>query len=152
MSGNTGDDDLWRHYTDGVKAAQEPVRQAPIKKVHALALKKPVGKLKKRHMEKPEPVPAFEARLDLHGCTQTQAYEKLIRFIARQAVQGNRRLLIITGKGREGQSVLHAQVPLWCEAPPLAQQIASVSPAAQQDGGEGAFYVTLRRSSQKEIG
>lgn len=88
----------------------------------------------------------IEARLDLHGHTRDAAYEMLCRFIAGQAGQGRRCVLVITGKGRgEGPGVLRAALPGWLGAPPLRDDVLRFYPAQPRDGGEGAFYILLRR-------
>lgn len=98
----------------------------------------------------------IDARIDLHGMTQTHAYETLVRFLQRSAAQRHRCVLVITGKGGRradddgpyanfGAGVLRTQLPRWLEAPELAPLIISSGPAAPQHGGEGARYVLLRR-------
>ena len=87
----------------------------------------------------------IEARLDLHGLTQEKAYAALTRFVEAQSNRGCRRLLVVTGKGHRGESVLRANFPRWCAAQPLAEHILALRPAAPKHGGAGAWYVMLRR-------
>ena len=96
----------------------------------------------------------IDASLDLHGLTQDQAYQRLVRFVDFAAASGARTLLVVTGKGRGERPVPFAEAPrgilrerflAWVEAEPLAARIASVRPAHQRHGGRGAFYVLLRR-------
>jgi DNA-nicking Smr family endonuclease len=95
-----------------------------------------------------------EARIDLHGMTLDRAHGALTRFILTQHSRGRRLVLVITGKGkdRDGdgpipvrRGVLKHQVPQWLKMPPLAQAVLQVSPAHISHGGEGAYYVYLRR-------
>jgi len=86
-----------------------------------------------------------EARLDLHGKTFQEAHETLSGFIETQARRGKRMLLVITGKGREGEASLRTDVPRWCDAMPLGARILALRPAAPCHGGEGAWYVMLKR-------
>lgn len=95
-----------------------------------------------------------EARIDLHGMTLDDAHGALTAFILRAQAQGKRLVLVITGKGRdrdEGgpipvrRGVLRHQVPAWLSAPPLAQAVLQISQAHISHGGEGAYYVYLRR-------
>lgn len=86
-----------------------------------------------------------EARLDLHGMSQTEAYDALRRFIRAQQAAGRRTLLVITGKGRVGGGVLRRLLPLWLEEAPLRDAVIAFTPAKQKDGGAGAFYVRLRK-------
>jgi DNA-nicking Smr family endonuclease len=84
----------------------------------------------------------IQARLDLHGRTQDDAYRALCSFIDGAHGAGRRSVLIITGKG---QGVLKNAVPRWLNQPPLRGRILSFSYAQQKDGGAGALYVLLRR-------
>ncbi|WP_026758015.1 Smr/MutS family protein [Sediminimonas qiaohouensis] len=95
-----------------------------------------------------------EARIDLHGMTMDRAHGALTAFILKSQAQGRRLVLVITGKGKERDSdgpiparrgVLRHQVPHWLSVPPLAQAVLQVSQAHISHGGEGAYYVYLRR-------
>lgn len=89
----------------------------------------------------------LEGVLDLHGLRQGEAQERLIKFLTDGYHAGRRCVLVISGKGsRNGEAgVLRRMVPHWLELPPLSPIILSHCPAKQKDGGEGAFYVLLRR-------
>ncbi len=89
-----------------------------------------------------------QARLDLHGMTEAAAHKALTRFIAQCAKEGHHIVLIITGKGRRGDGTLRRNLPLWLETPSLRPYIIAMAPAFVRDGGEGAFYVQLRRESR----
>lgn len=89
----------------------------------------------------------IEARLDLHGKTEADAHTVFADFVTSQRKRGRRVLLVITGKGRDGLSVLRANLPRWCEVPPLDQDILAVRTAAPHHGGEGAYYVLLRKKN-----
>ncbi|MFT6581699.1 MAG: DNA-nicking Smr family endonuclease [Alphaproteobacteria bacterium] len=84
----------------------------------------------------------IQARLDLHGRTQDDAFRALCSFIDGAHGAGRRSVLIITGKG---QGILKNAVPRWLNQPPLRARILSFSYAQQKDGGAGALYVLLRR-------
>ena len=87
-----------------------------------------------------------EARVDLHGMTQSEAHAELNGFIAECQMAGLRSVLVITGKGsvREG-GVLRRMVPRWLNQPPLRGMVIAIEQAAPLDGGGGAFYLLLRR-------
>ena len=96
-----------------------------------------------------------EARIDLHGLTLAQAHPRLISFILQEHAAGARLVLVITGKGKskpdEGpiptrMGVLKHQVPQWLSMPPLAGLVLQVTPSHRSHGGEGAYYVYLRRN------
>ncbi len=95
-----------------------------------------------------------DARIDLHGRRLDEAHTALVRFILTSQASGRRLVLVITGKGRSGRDegpiptprgVLRHQVPQWLALPPLSQAVLQVTPAHASHGGEGAYYVYLRR-------
>lgn len=95
-----------------------------------------------------------EARIDLHGMTVAEAHPELVDFILRAHASGKRLVLVITGKGKardDGgpmplrQGVLRHQVPQWLSLPPLGSCVLQVTPSHKRHGGEGAYYVYLRR-------
>ena len=96
-----------------------------------------------------------EARLDLHGMTLDRAHPALTAFVRRAHARGLRLLLVITGKGRPDdgteviprpRGVLRHQVPAWLARPPLSALVQQIAPAHRRHGGEGAYYVYLRRA------
>ena len=91
---------------------------------------------------------AIDARFDLHGLTQAEAHAALTRFLRSAGERGARLVLIITGKGRGGDSergVLRRQVPHWLALPDLRELVVGFEEAHLAHGGEGALYVRLRR-------
>lgn len=88
---------------------------------------------------------AVERRLDLHGRSQAEAHAALDRFITRSAANGLRCLLIVTGKGSDGQGVLRQMVPRWLNEPENREKIITFCAAQPRDGGAGALYVLLKR-------
>lgn len=92
----------------------------------------------------------IEARIDLHGLTQKQAFERLAHFVAAQVRNGARTLLIITGKGSKGEGVLRASLPDWLGALPESRHILALRPAAPNHGGNGAFYLLLKRRKMRQ--
>lgn len=109
--------------------------------------RKAYGKLKKGKLSP-------EARIDLHGMTLDRAHGALSGFIYRAHSQGNRLVLVITGKGKRSddggpmpvrQGVLRHNVPHWLSIPPLSGLVMQVTNAHNRHGGGGAYYVYLRR-------
>lgn len=95
-----------------------------------------------------------EGRIDLHGMTMAEAHPELIAFILGAQAVGKRLVLVITGKGRQRddggpmparQGVLRHQVPQWLSLPPLSSAVLQITPAHIRHGGDGAYYVYLRR-------
>lgn len=86
----------------------------------------------------------IESTIDLHGFGQAEAHEALRRFILSSQAQGRRCVLVITGKGQPGKpGVLRARVPEWLEE--MAGVVLKIAPAKPHHGGQGAFYVLIRR-------
>ncbi|HEY3797908.1 MAG TPA: Smr/MutS family protein [Caulobacteraceae bacterium] len=85
------------------------------------------------------------ARIDLHGLSHDAARSALTGFVERAARDGWRAVLVITGKGAQGDGVLRRRVPDWLAEPPIRAHVAGVSEAHRKHGGEGALYVALKR-------
>jgi DNA-nicking Smr family endonuclease len=92
---------------------------------------------------------AIGARLDLHGMDQDRARAALEAFLRRAQDEGWRAVLVITGKGFQGDGVLRRRTPEWLAAPHLADIVAGISEAGRRHGGEGALYVALKRKRRK---
>jgi DNA-nicking Smr family endonuclease len=92
----------------------------------------------------------IEARLDLHGMTQTRAHNALSGFLQRAHGDGLTFVLVITGKGKMGveseRGVLRRLVPLWLSQPEFRALVVGFEEAHIGHGGEGALYVRIRRS------
>ena len=82
----------------------------------------------------------------MHGLTQQRAHAALDRFMAEAVSAGLRMLLVVTGKGKQGEGVLRRQVPEWLRGGPFASRILRLANARLPHGGEGALYVLLRRN------
>jgi DNA-nicking Smr family endonuclease len=93
----------------------------------------------------------IDARLDLHGMTQTRAHRALSGFLQRAHSDGLTFVLVITGKGRamgpeSERGVLRRQVPQWLSLPEFRTLVVGFEEAHIGHGGEGALYVRIRRS------
>jgi DNA-nicking Smr family endonuclease len=92
----------------------------------------------------------IDARLDLHGMTQTRAHRVLFGFLQRAHSEGLTFVLVITGKGKIGaeseRGVLRRQVPQWLSLPEFRSLVVGFEEAHIGHGGEGALYVRVRRS------
>lgn len=111
--------------------------------------------LKQRLMRGREDI---DGTIDLHGMRQVEAHAALTRFIHARYARGDRTLLVITGKGLKKLSddaaviiergVLRQMLPIWLTEPNLGPLVAGWDAAAQGHGGDGAFYVRLRRDRE----
>jgi DNA-nicking Smr family endonuclease len=84
-------------------------------------------------------------RVDLHGLTLERARPVLESFILGAVERGDRLVLVITGKGSGGRETLRGMTPMWLSQPPLRTLVAGVQQADRKHGGEGAFYVALKK-------
>jgi DNA-nicking Smr family endonuclease len=92
---------------------------------------------------------AIDARLDLHGFTQSEAHAALLHFLRKASAREARLVLVITGKGARGEGnrgVLKRQVPQWLALPEFRAFVIGFEDAHVAHGGEGALYVRIRRT------
>lgn len=93
----------------------------------------------------------IEATLDLHGMTRQEAFDTLCGFLQRGFDMQRRCVLVITGKGRfraeagSSDGVLRQQLPRWLSQEPCQHWVLRHSKAQPHHGGDGAFYILLRR-------
>jgi DNA-nicking Smr family endonuclease len=165
---------LW----ESVAKQTRPLRNKPRLKIQAIgqALDAPAPKpatspLKPLASDKPSTTPAppplapfprreraqlsrgkkqIDARLDLHGMTQTRAHRELSSFLHRSHSAGFTFVLVITGKGKIGteseRGVLRRQVPQWLALPEFRSLVVGFEQAHIGHGGEGALYIRIRRA------
>jgi DNA-nicking Smr family endonuclease len=123
-----------------------PARPAPTKTAPQL---EPFDRrLKQRLARGTAPI---DARIDLHGKTQSAAYAQLLSFLRRAQAEGAKFVLVITGKGGASRDdgsergVLKRQVPHWLELPEFRGYVVGFERAHAGHGGAGALYVRIRR-------
>jgi DNA-nicking Smr family endonuclease len=100
----------------------------------------------------------IDGTLDLHGMRQHEAYAALGRYLRAHSARGDRTILVITGKGLKKvdgdptniieRGVLRTMLPIWLGSPELLPLVAGWDQSAQGHGGEGAWYVRLRRQER----
>jgi DNA-nicking Smr family endonuclease len=96
---------------------------------------------------------AIDARVDLHGLTQSLAHQRLRRFLEEAQAEGARLVLVITGKGKpldavttsEERGVLRRAVPGWLAGTEFRHLVAGFDEAGRRHGGGGALYVRIKR-------
>ena len=96
-------------------------------------------------------------KLDLHGFSLNEANQTIKKFINKSFEDGYKQLLIITGKGLRSKvhnnpylskqmNVLKHSVPEFIKNDEdLFKKIRKISTADLKDGGEGAFYIFLKK-------
>ena len=124
-----------------------PVKVTPPAKPQAPPLA-PIGRRERAQLSRGRK--EIDARIDLHGMTQTRAHRALLGFLQRAHHEGFTFVLVITGKGKLGseseRGVLRRQVPHWLGLPEFRSLVVGFEEAGIGHGGEGALYVRVRRS------
>lgn len=125
-----------------------PVRITPPPKLQAPPLA-PLGRRERSQLSRGRK--EIDARIDLHGMTQTRAHRALFGFLQRCHGDGMTFVLVITGKGKVGggeseRGVLRRQVPQWLGLPEFRSLVVGFEEAHIGHGGEGALYVRVRRA------
>lgn len=99
----------------------------------------------------------IEGTLDLHGMSRHNAFERLKAFLQISYNQQKRCVIVITGKGirtkhTEGffekpvpKGILRQNLPKWLQDATIRDIVLAHHPARPKHGGDGAFYVLLRR-------
>lgn len=134
-------------------AAAKPMEARPVAKT-SLPVPRPAppmqdGGTAKDLKKKKWPI---DKTIDLHGMTQTAAHDALVRFFNLARRQEKRTLLVITGKGSrlQGGGVLRRLLPLWLAEAPFAPHVLAITAARTEDGGDGAFYVRLKKPTTRK--
>lgn len=170
------DDDLWKAVTDTVKPLSSRESPFSFKAKHVSLKKKLTVKAEHRAHETEFDFSTFkeleagdvhamdkstaqkfkngempiDGVLDLHGYTMDKAREVLFDFIRGHSMKGSRCLLLITGKGGfSGRGVLRTEFPVWMNSGEIRGLILSYVNAKPKDGGDGAFYILLKRKRRK---
>lgn len=93
----------------------------------------------------------IEATLDLHGLTLDRAEAAVRSFITSSQSMGRRTVLVITGKGYQhgSEGVLRSGLPRWLNTEPLRSKIVAFDFAQPRHGGQGAYYVYIRKVRDK---
>jgi DNA-nicking Smr family endonuclease len=118
--------------------------------------KKPI-KDKDTYLDQNKPGQFLTKKIDLHGYTLDEANLKTKELILSYYKQNIYKVIIITGKGSKSDneknpyiskdlSLLKYSVPHYLKTnESLKQVIKNISQAEIKDGGEGAFYVYLKK-------
>ena len=88
----------------------------------------------------------INSKLDLHGYKIKEAEIVFTNFIKDNYYMNKRNLLVISGKGYQGKGKIKQSIPIWLNNSPLSEMVYIYSSAARKDGGDGAFYICLRKT------
>ena len=97
---------------------------------------------------------AVRSHVDLHGMALDDAKDAVDQYLAERQKRGDRCVLVITGKGKNSRgqiAVLRERIPEWLARGPSARRVLAFVTARPCDGGEGAFYVLLRRDASRKM-
>jgi DNA-nicking Smr family endonuclease len=127
--------------------------QAPPPARPAIPSMHPLGRRERQKVAKGRT--PIDSRIDLHGLTQDEAHARLAGFLARAHAEGQKVVLVITGKGRQDggpagfglseRGVLRRVVPIWLSLPAFRPYVLGFEEAHLAHGGGGALYVRIRR-------
>ena len=94
--------------------------------------------------------------LDLHGMNTIKAKKKSIEFIRSNYLNGKRLLLIITGKGKSSKTcfsdngtqigIIRKSLKSWLYESDMRTKILGIVSSHINHGGEGAFYIYLKKN------
>jgi DNA-nicking Smr family endonuclease len=123
-------------------AVAKPIEPRPVGSRPKTAPEDLEPRRKQRLSRERDPI---EARIDLHGFGRFEAEDQLRAFLTSCQARGMRAVLVITGQGRLGGGVIRASFGEWMQSPALRGVVSGFTVAHQRHGGNGAFYVTLKR-------
>ena len=147
--------------TQAIRRIERPLTEDIAPKTQA----EPVALDRKRQRKISAGKQSIDTVLDLHGMTQEQAFIALKKGLLHAHAAGKKTMIVITGKGgvRFSQSsdtpvsyrkrsdfalqegVLRQRLPEWLKGPDCQPFVESFGPAAPHHGGDGAFYVLVRK-------
>lgn len=100
----------------------------------------------------------LDARVDLHGLNESQAYERLENVFRHCIKKGFTKILVVTGKGYDkafaehsDKGIIRREFVKWMTYSTLSPLIRDFSVAKPHDGGDGAFYVNLKKINSGSI-
>ncbi len=103
---------------------------------------------------------AVDSDIDLHGMNQAEAHRALRGFLVHAQSQGDRLVIVVTGKGGpqwrpdaaswiDEPGVLRRLAPHWLREADLRAVVLGFEEAGRAHGGAGALYVRLRRRDRR---
>ncbi len=99
-------------------------------------------------------------KLDLHGLSLAEANKAVENFIEESFSSGEKKILVITGKGSRSQSahnpyvseklsVLKYSIPEFIKNNKnISKKVIEISKSNKKDGGDGAIYIFLKNKKK----
>ena len=112
---------------------------------------------KDSYLDKDRPSKPKIKKVDLHGFSLDEANQKIDSLIKKYFFENVSKIIVITGKGLRSKidnnpyvskdlSILKNSVPDYINnSPSIKNKIKSISKADIEDGGDGAFYIYLKK-------
>ena len=95
----------------------------------------------------------IEGTIDLHGFSLKEAEKQLQLFVSKSYLVKKRLLLVITGKGRNSKpnkygnmKTIKSEINNWLSDGFYHDKLQHISKALDKHGGDGAYYLFLRKS------
>tara|TARA_Y100001970_G_C14166073_1_gene821373 strand:- start:1096 stop:1524 length:429 start_codon:yes stop_codon:yes gene_type:complete len=120
-------------------------------------------KLPNKDKENIENEKIYQKSIDLHGYSLEKANKTIEDFINKCFSQNIKKIIVITGKGLHSNieqnpyrskdlSILKYSVPNFIKSDrKLMSKIKEISNAKIEDGGDGAFYIYLKKSLKNKF-
>lgn len=89
---------------------------------------------------RPERLPVDDS-IDLHGRTVEEAIVATEQFLGSSVTKGLKKVVVIHGKGRDGQGILKREIRAYLERHPST---GAMGYTRGPEGGRGALWVVLR--------
>ena len=144
------DKKIWNFYVSNLKSIKKVKKKTEVASNTILEVTKVLkpsftftldGKIKKLLRRNKLTVDAI---VDLHGKTETQAYEIIRNFIKDSYLNNLKTIIIITGKGLNSRGKLKLKTPLWLKSDGLSKYVVGFEIMPHNKGGEGALFVQLK--------
>jgi len=113
------------------------------------------------YLEQKQTITPKIKKIDLHGFSLDEANKNIEILINKYFDEEVEKIIVITGKGKRAKiennpyvskelSILKNSVPDYINNnPKIRNKIKSISKAKTKDGGEGAFYIYLKKLKNK---
>jgi DNA-nicking Smr family endonuclease len=123
-----------------IKKVNSPVKQSSLAASIVIA-RNDLAKIKTNKVK-------IDKKIDLHNLKIEEAYNKTLEFLENCQMLNYKLVVIITGKGKNSQNkenTIKINFLNWITSGKFQQYILQYSPALIKDGGDGAFYVILKK-------